>query len=398
MKRIAMLILLARIPCWAQTSTQGHPATSNITGAEFPKVYSDRRVEFRLKAPDAQKVQVQIGGATLDMVKSADGVWSATSEPQVPGFHYYALVIDGVAVNDPDSKTFFGVGRDYSGIEIPEAGVDFYALKEVPHGEVRELWYHSKTTDAWRRCFVYTPPGYDANVRSRYPVLYLQHGAGEDETGWIRQGHANFILDNLIAAGKAVPMIIVMDRGYAAKPGQPVSTVFGPGAAPVGSPESLKVMKDMSEVFGTVVLDDLIPFIDARFRTIANRDSRAIAGLSMGAMQSFQIGLGNVDSFAYIAGFSGAPMGFVFGGNQLDVKTAFDGVMSDSAAFNKRVHVLFVGVGTAEAERFHTGVESFHKALDQAGIHTVYYESPGTAHEWQTWRRDLNEFAPKLFK
>lgn len=398
MKRIVVTILLACASCAAQNSGDARPAVSNVPGAEYPRIYPDLRIEFRLKAPDAQKVQVQVGGATLDLVKNSEGVWSGISSPQVPGFHYYSIVVDGVAVNDPASKTYFGVGRDFSGLEVPEVGVDFYTVKDVPHGEVREVWYYSKTTGSWRRCFVYTPPGYDANFKTHYPVLYLQHGAGEDETGWIRQGHANFILDNLIAADKAVPMIVVMDRGYAAKGGAPVTTVFGPGAPPLGSPESLRVMKNMTATFEEVVLQDLIPFIDSQFRTMANREHRAMAGLSMGAMQAFQIALNHLDTFAYVGGFSGAPVGFVFGGNAIDLKTAFGGAMSDAAAFNKRVQLLWLGVGTAEAERMHAGIEAFHAALDNAGIKNVFYESPGTAHEWQTWRRDLNDFAPRLFR
>jgi enterochelin esterase-like enzyme len=398
MRRMVLLIFVVCASAHAQSSGDGHPAESNITGAEYPRIYPDLRVEFRLKAPDAQKVQVQIGGATLDMVRNSDGVWSGTSQPQVPGFHYYSAVIDGVAVSDPSSKTYFGVGREFSGVEVAENGVDFYKIKDVPHGQVREVWYHSKITDAWRRCFVYTPPDYDSTINSRYAVLYLQHGAGEDETGRVRQGHANFILDNLIAAGRANVMIIVMDRGYAAKSGAPTTTVFGPGAPPLGTPDWLAVMKNMSETFGDVVLQDLIPLIDSKFRSISDRDHRAIAGLSMGAMQAFQIGLNHIGSFAYIGGFSGAPMGFVFGGNALDLKTAFGGVMNNPSQFNQRVKLLWLGVGTAEAARMHDGIEAFHRALEQAGIRHVFYESPGTAHEWQTWRRDLNDFAPRLFR
>jgi enterochelin esterase-like enzyme len=397
-KTLLVVALLASIPCQAQNTATSKPAASNIAGAEYPRIDPDLRVEFRVKAPAAQKVQVQIGSETVEMLKDGEGVWNATSNPQVPGFHYYSLVIDGLAVNDPSSQTYFGVGRDFSALEVPETGVDFYSIKDVSHGDVRELWYRSKVTGLWRRCFVYTPPNYDLNLTKRYPVLYLQHGAGEDETGWIRQGHANFILDNLISAGHAEPMIIVMDRGYAAKNGGPVNTIFGPGAHPLGSAESLQAMKDMTAAFEEVVLQDLIPMIDSRFRTVPDRDHRALAGLSMGAMQAFQIGLNHLDTFSYIGGFSGAPAGFVFGGNALDLKTAFDGVMNDPAKFNSQVHLLWLGVGSAEADRFRDGIKSFHEALEAADIRSVFYESPGTAHEWQTWRRDLNDFAPRLFK
>ena len=216
-----------------------------------------------------------------------------TSPPVVPGFHYYALIVDGVQVNDPGSDTFFGTGKPTSGIEIPEKGVDFYHAKDVPHGEVRSRWYKSKVTGQTRHVMVYTPPGYDADPKKRYPVLYLQHGGGEDETGWTRQGHVNFILDNLIAAGRPVPMIVVMEKGYATRAGaaaEPSGQGQGDGGA-----------------FEDVVLKDLIPMIDSTYRTIADRDHRAIAGLSMGAGQAMQIGLTHLDTFSAVGAFSGAP-------------------------------------------------------------------------------------------
>jgi enterochelin esterase-like enzyme len=394
---VAGLLLTAHTGL-AQTPDDSRPASSNVDGAEYPRIHSDLRAEFRLTAPTAQKVQVEApGGKTLDMVKHEDGTWTATSDPLVPGFHYYSLVIDGVVVNDPASKTFFGIAREASGIEVPETGVDFYDVKDVPHGEVRERWYLSKVTGAWRRCFVYTPPGYDTSASMRYPVLYLQHGAGEDETGWVRQGRANFILDNLIASGKAKPMLIVMDRGYATRDGVPVKPIFGPNAPALGSPESLKNMTALTETFEDVLVQDVVPMIDKHYRTIADRDNRAIAGLSMGAMQSFHIGFRHLDVFSNIAGFSGSPTRIMFGGEKLDVKTFYDGVLADPDAFNKRVHVLWLGVGTTEGDRMRNGVRNFHDGLTTAGIKHVYYESPGTAHEWQTWRRDLHDLAPRLF-
>jgi len=297
--------------------------------------------------------------------------------------------------DDPASRTFYGVGKDSTGVEVPEKGADFYLIHDVPHGEVRERWYSSKVTGKWRQCFVYTPPDYDVNPKARYPVLYLQHGAGEDETGWTRQGHANFILDNMIAAGKAKPMMIVMDNGYAVRPGPPPPQA-PPGTAP-GSTAMLESMRAATAAFEDVMIKDLIPMIDGTYRTIPDRDHRAMAGLSMGGMQTFQITLNHLDTFSYIGGFSGAGAGFVFGGNSLDPKTAYNGVLGDPAAFNKKVHLAWLGVGTAEPERMHTGLISFNNFLQQAGIQHVFYESPGTAHEWQTWRRDLNLFAPLLF-
>jgi enterochelin esterase family protein len=391
LRPIVFLSLLSCAVPWAHAQ---QPVT-NVPGAEFPRVNQDSSVDFRLKAPDAAKVQVKVGAApSVDMIKGDDGIWKVTTPPIVPGFHYYYLTIDGVTVDDPASRAFYGVGKDSTGIEVPEKGADYYLVAAVPHGDVREHWYYSKITEKWRRCFVYTPPGYDNNLKVRYPVLYLQHGAGEDETGWIRQGHANFILDNLIAAGQAKPMIIVMDTGYAESPSAPP-----PQAAAVapGTPAAFEKMRAATAAFEDVMIKEIIPMVDSTYRTIPDRDHRAMAGLSMGGMQTFQVTMNHLDTFSYIGGFSGAGAGFVFGANKLDPKTAYNGVLSDPAAFNKRVHLVWLGVGTAEPERMHTGLISFNEFLQQAGIKHVFYESPGTAHEWQTWRRDLHLFAPLLF-
>jgi enterochelin esterase-like enzyme len=394
LKRLLIFSLVTVAVSWGQAADTSQRAVTNAPDADYPRVNDDSSIEFRLKAPDATRVQVKVGAApSVEMVKGDDGIWKVITPPIVPGFHYYYLTIDGVTVDDPASRTFYGVGKDSTGIEVPEKGADYYLVRDVPHGDVREHWYKSKTTEKWRRCFVYTPPGYDTNLKVRYPVLYLQHGAGEDETGWIRQGHANFILDNLIAAGKAKSMIVVMDNGYAVRPS---STPPPPGPA-AGTPEMLQRMRAMTAAFEDVMIKDLIPMIDQTYRTIPNRDHRAMAGLSMGGMQTFQITMNNLDTFSYIGGFSGAGSGFVFGGNKLDPKTAYNGVLRDPAAFNKKVHLVWLGVGTAEPERMHTGLKSFNDFLEQAGIKHVFYESPGTAHEWQTWRRDLNLFAPLLF-
>ncbi len=370
------------------------PAITNVRGATYPRIAPDLSVTFRVKAPDAHKVEVNLG-KSYPATKSEDGFWTAITDPQVPGFHYYWLVIDGVQVNDPASETFYGWGRECSGIEIPGQNVDFYSPQDVPHGEVRERWYRSKTTAAWRRIFVYTPPEYDSSRDARYPVLYLQHGAGEDERGWPNQGRVSFILDNLIARRNAKPMLVVMAQGYARKPGEPElplrpsSGTNASGAAP----------RDFSRMFGTldeVIVKDLIPTIDATYRTVPDRDHRAMAGLSMGGAQTFQITLNHLDLFAYIGGFSGADGGF--GGSAFDPKTAHNGVMADANAFNKKVRLVWLGIGTAEEKRIHDSVKGYHEALEKAGIKHVYYESPGTAHEWLTWRRSLHEFAPLLFQ
>jgi enterochelin esterase-like enzyme len=381
--------------CFAQStdpSDGSQPASSNIPGAEYPRIHSDLRVTFRLKAPEAQKVRLHLD-KDYDLVRDSDGVWSVTTAPQVPGFHYYWFILDGVNVCDPASETFYGVSRQYSGIEVPEEGVDFYNPKDVPHGEIRERWYFSKTTAAWRRVFVYTPPDYDSNRDARYPVLYLQHGGGEDERGWVVQGRVNHIMDNLIAEKKAKPMIVVMEKGYARRAGEP-ETPVRPPAGGTGGPRP-----DFSRMFGAleeVFIKDLIPMIDATYRTKPDRENRAMAGLSMGGMQTFNITLANLDKFSYIGGFSGAGGGF--GGGTFDARTLHNGVMADAEAFNKKVHLVWIGIGTAEGERFYNGVKNYRDALEKAGIKTVYYESPGTAHEWQTWRRSLKEFAPLLFQ
>ncbi|MGC8641362.1 MAG: alpha/beta hydrolase-fold protein [Isosphaeraceae bacterium] len=373
------------------------PAPSNIRGAEYPRIHADLRVTFRIKAPEAQKVVFGFfDSQRYPARKSEDGFWTATTEPQVPGFHYYRLFIDGVQVNDPASETFYGTGKETSGIEIPEKGVDYYLPKDVPHGEVRERWYHSSTTQEWRRIFVYTPPGYDADGATRYPVLYLQHGAGEDERGWSNQGQVSFILDNLLAEQKARPMIVVMEQGYARRPGDAVP---GRPARPAAPGQGRPARPDFSRMFSAfedVMVKDLIPFIDATYRTIPDREHRAMAGLSMGGMQTFQITLKHLDLFAYIGGFSGSGGGF--GGAPFDPKTAHNGVMADADAFNRRVRLLWLGIGTAEPQRMYESVKNYHQALEKAGIKNVYYESPGTSHEWLTWRRCLHEFAPLLFK
>ena len=381
--RTFTVALLACAFCWAQAD-DSQPASTNVRGAAYPRVHPDRGVTFRFKAPNAQKVQLQPGGddnglgkGPLDMTREADGTWAITTPPAVPGFHYYWFLVDGVIVNDPGSETFFGWGRQSGGVDVPEKGADFYAAKDVPHGDVRIHWYYAKTTAAWRRALVYTPPDYDRNARTRYPVLYLQHGAGEDERGWSNQGHANFILDNLLAEKKSKPMIVVMEQGYATKPGpQPPAGGRGNG---------------QNTAFEEVVIDDLIPAIDAAYRTMPDREHRAMAGLSMGGGQTLQITLTHLDKFAWIGSFSSPLRG------PFDWKTAYNGAFSDAAAFSKKVHLLWFGAGTGEEQMRKPAME-MHQALEKAGIKNIFYESPGTAHEWQTWRRHLHEFAPLLFQ
>ena len=383
----ALLVLACPSLSRAQISNESVPATTNVRSAEYPRVHADGRVTFRVVAPAAQKVQVQPGAAAgepsglgvgpFDMARDKDGVWTVTTPPAIPGFHYYWLLIDGVEANDPSSETFFGYNKETSGVEVPERGVDFYLPKDVPHGEIREHWYHSKITEEWRRALVYVPPGYDTHPRDRYPVLYLQHGGGENVAGWPRQGHMNFILDNLIADGKAKPMIVVMETGYALRPGEKPPAA----GAPLVARSTLE----------QVIITELIPNIDAAYRTVADREHRAMAGLSMGSRQTLQITLTNLDKFSFIEAFSRPPA------RDFDPASAYDGVFQDAAAFNKKVHLLWFGAGTAEHE-IHDSVKSSHEALDQLHVKNVFVEFPGTAHEWQTWRKALYDFAPRLFR
>jgi len=388
------------------------PSSLNIPGAPFPCVHPDGRVGFRVSAPGAQKVQVRLGGAH-ELTKGADGLWTGTIPAQVVGFHYYTISVDGATVSDPATGTYFGGGWYSSAIEVPEPESDsgYYAPKDVPHGEVRQRWYFSKVTGKWRRSYVYTPPGYDSNTKTRYPVLYLLHGWGENEQGWHIQGKVDLIMDNLIAENKAKPMLIVMDNLNAAKPGEDPSLYHArsiiaratpadvpppigappprpaPGSAPALRPG---FPANFGATFTEMMLTDLIPMVEKNYRTAPGRENRAMAGLSMGGMQSFQTALSNLDKFAYLGGFSGSSGGR---GN-FDPNTSNNGVFADAAAFNRKMKVLFLGIGTAEGP----GTKTFSEQLTKAGIRNVYYESPGTAHEWLTWRRCFNDFAPRLFR
>jgi len=391
--------------------TDSKPASTNIVGAQYPRVDSLHRVVFRLRAPDAQSVSVNLGNVPL--TKGEDGFWTGTSKPLDPGFHYYTLKINGVDVADPASESFFGAGKVMSGMEIPEEGVDFYDVKKVPHGDVRSFWYFAASTGEHRHAYIYTPPGYDNDIKKRYPVLYLQHGMGEDRRAWSNQGRANFILDNLIAEGKAKPMIIVMEDGGIAAgmgggprraPGQGAPAQAGQagqgqtrGQAPAqgaGQPANRTPgqgpggMASFWDGFGKVLIADLIPTIDASFRTLTDRGNRAMAGLSLGGTQTYQITQANLDKFANIGIFS-APFGFP------GVETGYNGLLLKPAEFNKQVKVFYISMGSKEGPN--TG-RTIHESLDKAGINNVYYEAPGTAHEFQTWRKSLYGFTQLLFQ
>jgi len=353
-------------------------AETNAPGVEYPKLDAQNRAVFRVEAPNAQKVQLDLG-KVYDMVKDTNGVWTVTTQTLAPGFHYYYLIIDGFRFSDPASESFFGIGKMMSGIEIPSPDQDFYTPKNILHGQIRECYYYSEASNGYRRFFVYTPPDYDSKLNDRYPVLYLQHGMGEDERGWVTQGKLNIIMDNMIAAGRSKPMVIVVSDGdidamFRPKPGEDVN----------------EARRHFGEKFTPMLLNEIIPYVEKNFRVLTDRNNRAMAGLSWGGFQTFQIGLNNLDKFSHIGGFSGAGM---FNA-QTELKTVYNGVFSDSTAFNEKVQVFFLGIGSEEGQRMKTLSET----LKSAGIHNTYYESRGTAHEWLTWRRCLYQFAPLLFK
>ena len=387
-----------------QLGSDAKSASSNVPGQQYPKIDSERHAEFRFRAPNAQRVQLDIGSHKYDFTKNDQGMWSVVTPPLVVGFHYYAIVVDGVSVADPASETFFGVSKMMSGIEVPSPGEDFYDAKNVPHGEVREHWYYSQTNSAWRRCYVYTPPDYASDPTARYPVVYLQHGAGEDERGWSTQGRVNFILDNLIAEGKAQPMIVVMDNGGGsalfAAGGRGPAGLMGGNNAPSGTNRPAFGRGDgffggPAGRFPDTLLNEIIPMIDSTYRTIPDREHRALAGLSMGGMQTRMIGLAHLDTFANLGIFSGGSI------STNDI--------IDMASFKQKIKLVFVSFGSVELDsRNRSGFSGrgpfagdprvATEGLKAAGINAYFYVSPGTAHEWQSWRRSFYHFTPLLFQ
>lgn len=354
------------------------PAVTNVRGNNYPQVDDEGRASFRVRAPQAREVLVDICGKKYPMTRGFGGEWSVTTDPLVEGFHYYFIVVDGASVADPMSESFYGCGVMASGIEIPESPDDaaYYTFDPaVPHGQVRECHYWSETEQAMRRCFVYTPAEYETRKNARYPVLYLQHGMGEDERGWHQQGLMANILDNQIASGKCKPMIVVMDYGNC-------GYIFGSRRG--------ESRDEFGASFGPILLDEIIPYIESTFRVKKGSDNRAMAGLSWGGKQTFDIALTNLGMFSYVGAFSGA----IFLPPQTDWSTLYDGAFADPEAFSEKVKVLFMGMGSEE----NFGADRMAASLNERGIDAVYYESPGTAHEWLTWRRCLNEFLPMLFR
>ena len=401
------------------------PASSNQDNKQYPMVNSQRMVRAQISAPNATSVGLDIAGKIYQMTKDENGVWTGTSEPQDEGFHYYQLNIDGASVPDPGSLYYYGASRWGSGIEIPSADQDFWQVKNVPQGSVSEVFYWSTYTEKMRRCHIYLPAEYYTNPTKKFPVLYLQHGMGENEYGWAEQGHTAQILDNLIAQGKAVPCIIVMDNGLnTSRPGEQGGFGgFGGGQRPQGAPgqggQRPQGMPQMpqggqrpqgapgqggqrpqgapgqggqrrggfggfggfSEGFKNVLFNDIIPMVEKNYRVIADPQHRAYAGLSMGGMQAREITLANPDKFAYVGSFSSGAW------NVDQVK--------NSEGFAKNVKLLFMSGGGKENMGC---VEAAKNIKEQLGMNAVGYESPGTAHEWHTWRRSLFEFAQLIFK
>ena len=364
---IVLLIAFITINSFAQTQPavieDFKPSTLNQPGHEYPKVNSQGYARFKIIAPSADSVRVSLGlggrgGTKLE--KAEDGSWMGTTEgPMDEGFHYYNIKIDGGKFNDPGANNFYGSIRWESGIEIPAHDQDFYALKNVPHGNVQQVLFPSPGSNTIRRAFVYTPPGYEKDKSKRYPVLYLQHGWGEDETAWSNQGHANLIMDNMIGEGTIKPFIIVMTYGMT-------------NEVKMGGLKNFKI-----DSFQTVLVDELIPYVDANFRTIANQSHRAMAGLSMGGMETHAITLNKPEVFSYYALLSGG----IYNPDEIKDKS--------------KVKLIFLSCGSKERPE---GVRNAAAALKAAGFNAVSYVSENTAHEFLTWRRSLHELAPLLFK
>lgn len=362
-----MIVAMAGGYCLAQESKpvieDFKPSVLNQPGKEYPMVNSQGYARFKIEAPQAQSVVVSLGlggarGGT-QLSKGADGTWMGTTAgPMDEGFHYYHVTIDGGVFNDPGALNFYGSTRWESGIEIPAHDQDFYALKDVPHGHVQQILFPSKSTGTSRRAFVYTPPCYSNDSKTRYPVLYLQHGWGEDETAWTNQGHANLIMDNLLAEGKIKPFIIVMTYGMT-------------NEVRFGGMASFKI-----EPFQTVLIDELIPYVDRHFRTLADQPHRAMAGLSMGGMETHTITLNNPDVFSHYALLSGGTY------------------KPEEIKDKSKVKLIFTSCGSKERPE---GVLKSTEVLKAAGFNAVSYVSENTAHEFQTWRRSLKELAPLLF-
>jgi enterochelin esterase-like enzyme len=352
-------------------SLLGTPAATNVRNAKFPQILPDSRAIFRVKAPEAKLVQIDLG-KKYDMVKTEEGMWEVTTEPLGQGFHYYSLVIDGVAVADPASETFFGMGRMASGLEVPFKGDDYYALKEVPHGDVRRVRYFSNVLRQWRQFYLYTPPGYDSQMTEKFPVLYILHGGGEDERGWATQGKTDLILDNLIAEQKAKPMLVVMPDGN-----MPLAAFNENGL----------------KMFERELKESIIPFVEKNYRVLTGSQNRALAGLSMGGIQTLYAGVQNTDMFAYLGVFSS---GWIQA-RQTEIADGQYAYMKDNAAkINSNLKQFWISMG-GKGDIAYENCKVMMSKFDEMGIKYAYREYPG-GHTWPVWRNDLYTFAPLLFQ
>ena len=388
--KIVLAVMLSAVFC-AETAAQGfrrevsfpegsYSPVTNINRNGYPRVLKDNSVMFRVNAPQAQLVQIDLGGKKYDMTKGDGGAWTVTTSPQVPGYHYYSLVVDGVSTADPASQTFYGCSRWSSAIEIKEAGMDVFEVQDVKHGEVRTVYYFSNVEKAWRPLMVYTPAGYDEGKQA-YPVVYIQHGGGEDHRGWMEQGRTAQIMDNLIAAGKAVPMIVVSANSNV----RSSSGGFGGGGY------SWQGMQN----FRNELIDNVIPFVEKNYRVKADRKYRAMCGLSMGGGQSFYIGLRSPQVFANVGVFSTGMFGGIQGASNFDLEKEVPGMLSDVQGFNKSLDAFFITCGEQDPRISHT--RNIVKKMQDAGIQVRFAAYPGD-HEWQPWRKSLHQFAQYLFK
>ncbi len=351
----------------------GSPASTNVRSAGYPQILPDNRVVFRIKAPEARKVEIDLG-KKYPMVKDAEGFWTVTTDTISEGIHYYSLIIDGVALADPASETFYGMGRMASGIEIPSRSGEFYALRDVPHGEIRMKRYYSKVFNQWRRFYVYTPAEYDQNPNKKYPVLYLLHGGGEDERGWGTQGLTDLILDNLIADGKATPMLVVMMDG----------NTGGGGLRSFGE-RSL-------QVFENELTQVVVPLVEKTYRADNAPGKRALAGLSMGGLQTLHAGVRNHNMFSYLGVFSSG----WFATNTTLSGPQYAFMKENADDINRDIKVFWIAMGGKE-DIAHENCQVMMKKFDEMGIKYQYSEYPG-GHTWPVWRNNLYKFAPLLFR
>lgn len=340
------------------------------------EVSPDKTVTFHFRAPDATSVKLSgdFLKESLDMTKGDEGVWSVTTGPLNPAVYNYTFMVDGVRNIDPSSPMVkLGDRSSESMFEVPGDKPAPYDIQPVPHGTVHINWYQSASLNALRSIYVYTPPGYESG-KTKYPVLYLLHGSGDTEAGWVDVGRANLILDNLIAAGSAKPMIIVMPYG---RPLPEVMLVPSAGRGPA----------DPDTLFGTDLLQDVIPYVEKLYRVSAKADDRGIAGLSMGGGQTLKIGLKHLDTFHYLGAFSAATSG--------DAEEQYKEFLADSAAANKKLKLFYIACGKTDG--LFVGSKALSDALDKHEIkHTFVASEEG--HVWRNWRDYLADMAPKLFR